>query len=477
MSPTLHRHDSVNKVIQAAAAVKLLGTEIRLVPRTIPYGKDDQKTTTNAIKVQTNHASIHRVCELLIEIFEAKHDAIPQDVYFVPSPANGAMSHDLFFDHLRLHHQYTADLRSFAITNVRDLQAELTIPDPTTGTMITTTFESALLTSVKHGTSTRIFTSIEPTKTSETDGHYLMVTNKELINNAQECFDQIIAYMMAATPDNIVRITRSDHSSVSRANSVVTSSRFKSYTSTLQTMIPSTITTSPPPPNAWKRRPPVTLNLTDDKYPALNSLKKQRRDANTTMTDHSTNFDTADTPSLTTINLDEIENSQRALRAELQQQIDDLRKATENMQKELHDSFALQMGQLELRIEGNTKRLMNELGLELQKALQNMTVQADRTDEMFKEFRQDVSKQIADQMSHQTDLVLAAIKANQDGTSTPKIGNTPKRPDKKPRANTTFDMMNIDFRPTGTTQADGSLNPTASRAITPSAGSSASAGA
>ena len=95
--------------------------------------------------------------------------------------------------------------------------------------------------------------------------------------------------------------------------------------------------------------------MTDDEYPALDSLKKQRIDADTAMTDHSTNSDTADTPSLTTIDLDEIENSQRALHAELQKQIDDLHQATENIQKEMRNSFAMQIGQLELRIEGNTK--------------------------------------------------------------------------------------------------------------------------
>ena len=140
------------------------------------------------------------------------------------------------------------------------------------------------------------------------------------------------------------------------------------------------------------------------------------------------------------------------------------------MQQEMCDSFATQMGQLELRIEGNTKRLMQDLSKELQNAMHSMSIQADRTDQLFQDFKQDVAKQ----MAHQMDLVLAAIQANADGTSTPKMSNTPRCPDKKQRSVQLTDPMAID---NDTHKADGSLNPTASRTITPLTGCNTSAGA
>ena len=87
----------------------------------------------------------------MIELFQTKPDAILADVYFVPLSTHGAMTHDLFYNHLCLHHQYTVNLHSFGITNVHDIHTELILPQPN-GTMTTTTFEKALLESVKPDT-------------------------------------------------------------------------------------------------------------------------------------------------------------------------------------------------------------------------------------------------------------------------------------------------------------------------------------
>ena len=112
---------------------------------------------TNAVEVQVDRASVNSiVCELMIKLFQMKPDTIPDDIFFVPLPTNGIMTHELFYNHLCLHHQYTADLRSFGIINIHDIQAELTLPHAD-GTTKMTTFEKALLESVKPETQTRLF--------------------------------------------------------------------------------------------------------------------------------------------------------------------------------------------------------------------------------------------------------------------------------------------------------------------------------
>ena len=65
---------------------------------------------TNTVEVQVDHASVNIVRELMIELFQTKPNTIPADIFFVPSPTNGIMTHELFDNHLRLHHQYTANL-------------------------------------------------------------------------------------------------------------------------------------------------------------------------------------------------------------------------------------------------------------------------------------------------------------------------------------------------------------------------------
>ena len=68
------------------------------------------------------------------------------------------------------------ELCSFTITNVHDLQATLTINDAQTGELTSMTFERAILTAVQPETTERLFVSIEPMKTTTTEGRYLLVT-------------------------------------------------------------------------------------------------------------------------------------------------------------------------------------------------------------------------------------------------------------------------------------------------------------
>ena len=151
LSPMMHCRDTMKALIDKTIADKNLTIKIHLVPHNILYGQKEDKTATNVVEVLVDHASINIIRELMIELFQMKHETIPANVYFVPSPTRGVMTHDLFFNHLHLHHQYTANLCSFSIANIHDLQAELHLPqaDGTTKMMM---FETALLDSVKPDT-------------------------------------------------------------------------------------------------------------------------------------------------------------------------------------------------------------------------------------------------------------------------------------------------------------------------------------
>ena len=127
--------------------------------------------------------------------------------------------------------------------------------------------------------------------------------------------------------DNMALIAKDDHFSVTSTNCAAACNLFQSYTITLQNKIPpATITTTPPPtiPNVWKQHFNATLNLTDDKYCALDTPKKQQLD-DMILTDTSANFETANTLSLLLTDLDRPKNSHHLLKCmALQQHINKL---------------------------------------------------------------------------------------------------------------------------------------------------------
>jgi hypothetical protein len=360
-----------------------------------------------------------------------------------------------------LHHSYTHDLRSFAITNIRDLQATLTIMTDDKGNTKQLSFIDGLMMAEKTD-GTKLFVSIEPTSRTEQDGRYLVITTKDCLAEAQAWFDASVEQIASDTPDNMVRITRDASSTVSRTNRIATSTRFQTYAATLQAMIPTTITMTTPPPNAWKRSPPVHLNLTDDTFPTLEPTKKPK--TSDTVATEPTNMD--DTPSFTTVDLDDIDAKREALRSEMQQELEKMRQEMAKTRQEMREEFMLQVGQMELRLEKNMKPMITDfnervrtLTLHIQTVADSVTTHSEVNDAKF-------------------DRIMAAIESlGKRSLPTPEgtpIRNLEKRI--KGKTDTTSDLMPIDYH---VYEADGSLtsNPTASRAITPTTGKHAPAGA
>ena len=409
MSPTLHRRDTVNAIIQTFVKTSAHNIELRLVPNRIPNGKADDKRYTTAVEIQVDRQHLQKTRELMIELFETNTSELPNEVYFVPSPTNGTMPYELYYQHLRMHHEHVANLRSFAITNVGDLQAAMTFtnPDDTTDTR-TTTFEAELMNQTKAGTTEKLIYSIEPTQSSETEGRYLLVTHKDTIAEAEKFIDYALQHLTNNTPDNMAKIMRA-HAPVTRTNRIPTSDRFQSYASKLHSMIPTTISTSVPIVNAWKRRPPTSVNLTDDDFPAMDTPKKQRTNDPAAVPDTATTTDT--TESLTTIDLDEIEKAQNELKENLSKEIAAMREETSRMQTTLQEQFTTAMQQLEIRLETNTQRMFNDLGRSLTQAVENMNAQAARGDALLQNFKTE-AMQLNNSLLQSIDAKLSGLRPN-----------------------------------------------------------------
>jgi hypothetical protein len=138
-----------------------------------------------------------------------------------------------------------------------------------------------------------------------------------LIQEAEVFIDSALQ-SLNGHPENHAKVMLAD-SPITRANRIESSTRFQTYAAKLKGMIPTTINTVTPTGNAWKRRTPTLLNLSDAAFPLLDSPKKQRTGKNTTHDSATTT--TESTTSLTDIDIDAIESKQKDITDTLAQQI------------------------------------------------------------------------------------------------------------------------------------------------------------
>jgi hypothetical protein len=258
--------------------------EVKLVPTTIKHGLDERsRRITHVVSLQTDRKHLNEAREALVEVFKLTADALPKDIFFVPSPANGMIKTDLYYDLVNAHHEHMANLRSFAITGIAKLSTPMIAQDDTDdSSSVETTFEQIILDAKVPGTDQYIFSSIEPTTHSDTEGRYLLLTDSTKLVHAEHMIDVLVTYI--ATHPEIEREVAIIGEEVRRANRIKVSNAFHGYTDFLLSKVPSTITTNPAP-NAWaKRREPMPTDYTNDNYPPLPSKKARIESDNTVET-------------------------------------------------------------------------------------------------------------------------------------------------------------------------------------------------
>ena len=280
----IHNRDRVNNVLQKALKEKYPHLEVKLVPTTIKHGREDtNKRITHVVSLQADRKHINEAREALVHIFQVSSNSLPKEIFFVPSPVNGMIKTDLYYDLVKSHHESMADLRSFAITGIANLQTPMTAQDSKDiNSSVATTFEKIILTAKVPGTEQNIFSSIEPTSQSETEGRYLLLTNKTHLASAEYMIDELLKYV-ANNPE--IEFELSFGGEVARrANQIKVSNTFHGYTDFLASKVPKTITTNPAQ-NAWnKRREQTRMDYDEDNFPALDTTKKARISNNETNT-------------------------------------------------------------------------------------------------------------------------------------------------------------------------------------------------
>jgi hypothetical protein len=282
MNANLHHRDRVNETVQKAMKQCYPCLEIQLVPTTIKYGLNDKdRHTTHVVSCQVDRKTLQESREALVHVFNLSKDILPKEVFFVPSPVNGAITHELYYNLVRSHHENMANIRSFAISGIGKLDAKmLTQANNSPNSLIETTFADIILNAKNAENNETIFSSIKITSASQTKGRYLLLTNKNNLHAAEHMIDGLIKYI--DTEPDITNDITIPGERIRRTNRILTSNKFEGYTAFLLSKVPTTITTNPTL-DAWaKRHEPMTTNYTNDNYPPL-PTKKARVDSDNTV--------------------------------------------------------------------------------------------------------------------------------------------------------------------------------------------------
>jgi flagellar biosynthesis/type III secretory pathway chaperone len=315
------------------------------------------------------------------------------------------MDHDTYYQHLRLHHTHVANLRSFAITNVSNIKAEITIYDPDGTNPRVMSFEQALLSKSYGDTNKSLFYSIEPTQASTTEGHYLLVTNNNAIKEAETFIDMALASLTNNNSNNCAQV-QLFKAPIARTNHINMSEIFQEYANKLKTMIPKMINLPKHPGhNTWKRRPPTKVNRTDDDFPPLTTPKKTK--TLTSMEQDNTTV-TGQTNLLTDVDVERIEQRQNELNATFTAKIEKLRQENETTQKTLQAQFESAMQALELRIKHQTQQIVSSVGLTINQAIEHMNAQNARSNECINAVLHQSLQNQADRFTAQMDRMISS---------------------------------------------------------------------
>ena len=192
----IHNRDKMNTIIQEAMKRMFPEIEVKMVPTAFRHGPKEKKLTTQVVSIQADRKQLNEAREALVRVFQQSADQMPNDVFFVPAPTNGMMSYEMYYDLVNAHAESTSNIRSFAISGIANLQAKIDIQSSTDPDSCTKkSIEEIIMGATAFGTETKLFSSIEPTSKSQTEGRFLLLTTKHLIANAETAIDDLIAYI------------------------------------------------------------------------------------------------------------------------------------------------------------------------------------------------------------------------------------------------------------------------------------------
>jgi hypothetical protein len=284
MNTSLRHCDRMNGIVQAALKTHHPNLEIQLVPTTIKHGLDPKKKRiTQIVSCQVDRTLANKAREqALVHVFQLSSALLPKNILFMPAPIHGAIYYKLYYSLVNAHHEHMTNICSFAITGIMDLKAAMLAQVTTDADSSTkTTLEQIIMDAKVHGTNNPIFLSIEPINTTQTEGRYLLLTEKTMISAAEHMIDEYVKYI-SANP-NLSDMITIPGQEIRCANRVQVSNAFDGYANFLVSNVPTTVITNPAQ-NTWHNCGGHTnMDYVNEKYPPLvDSSKKACMSSNET---------------------------------------------------------------------------------------------------------------------------------------------------------------------------------------------------
>ena len=124
MVASLHNCDKINDSIQTAMKTKFPVIEVKMVPTTFKHGLTAKKRVTHVVSFKADWKQLNEAREALVTIFQhSAANLLPNEIFFVPSPTNGMISQEMYYDfaHAHDHESMSSIIRSFAILNAKIL--------------------------------------------------------------------------------------------------------------------------------------------------------------------------------------------------------------------------------------------------------------------------------------------------------------------------------------------------------------------
>jgi hypothetical protein len=351
----IHNRDKMNNIIQAAMKSMFPEIEVKMVPTAFRHGPKENKRTTQVVSIQADRKELNEAREALVRVFQHSADKLPNDIFFVPAPTNGLMSYDMYNDLVNAHAAGTSNIRSFALTGIANMQAKIDIQSNTdTNSCTKATIEEIIMGAKENGTDINLFSSIEPTSKSQSEGCFLLLTKKHLIGQAEKVIDDRIEYI-SNNPD-IKSETNIEGMEITRANKYNGSNTLNGHLSFLSNQ--RTTNVGQNYHNAWNKRRahPTVAYYHQDNFPALPNAKAARTD-------------TSDNPS--SINVTEDNEMLDTILVDFDTEMAKERERSNAQMEDMKRELYAEINKMKANIDSSEKRMMEMMKDNLGTMIQN----------------------------------------------------------------------------------------------------------
>ncbi len=267
MHPTLSSHDALSELLNLY--FKMEDIKFNLITTGQFFiNKDKKKVKTKVVELHVHANDAERTRELLSCLWfdesflqEIEQCSISLSIEFIPSIQHGIIDVPTFCECLHHHHEFVTNTIGVSVVSIGKLNVHI----QHLGTSVSLTKMIKQL----QDNGKPLINGIEPTKYTNSEGHYLLLTQKDLVDKAKEKFDILIQNLAKEGQLSKFQIKGKFLCYVTQVQSKAVATyaaslraRFKP----LETVnVPPNLCMLTPTCNAWNQSP--SLKLTQDNFP------------------------------------------------------------------------------------------------------------------------------------------------------------------------------------------------------------------